>query len=180
MVKTTNRRSIGLDLSLTKTGVVVLEKDKILYKEIIKSTPTGDRPLDEVIRIAMIAGEVSKVVETYNPEVAVIENLAFLARGTSLTQLAGLSYMVRLDLVTRGIPFVLVAPTSLKKFVTGSGKCEKDHMILEAYKKFGVEGIDNNVADALFLAQIGSIFAGFSKTKLKYQEETIELLRKQK
>jgi crossover junction endodeoxyribonuclease RuvC len=177
---TKKRISLGLDLSLVNSGVAVLKNGKIIETQSIKSKPVGDRPIDELIRIRKIVSQIQKIVDTHHPEIVVIENMAFMARNTtSLTQLAGLNYFIRAMVTDYDIPFYLVAPTSLKRYATGHGKSEKDHMILSAYKEFGIEDIDNNIADAIFLAQIGSKLIG-EKITLQYQIETVDLLKKQK
>ncbi len=158
--------SIGLDLSLVGTGLVLLEDDKVIVQKLIKSKPSGDRPTDELKRIRGIVEEIELVVGEYRPDVAIIENLAFAVRSTtSLTQLAGLFY--------------LVSPPSLKKFATGKGNSEKDIMVLEAFKQLQMDGIDNNIADAAFLSKIGSALLGCYKLTEDYQKETVELLKKQ-
>lgn len=172
--------SLGLDLSLVSSGIVVLENDKIVCTKNIKSKPVGDRPTDELKRIRKIVQQIEDVVSEFNPAISVIENLAFATRASSsLTQLAGLSFLTRAMLQDYNIPFFLCAPTTLKKFATGKGNSEKDHIILEAFKQYGVDGIDNNVADAIFLSKIGSAIIGVSKVTVSYQVETIELLKKQ-
>jgi crossover junction endodeoxyribonuclease RuvC len=172
--------SMGLDLSLTGTGVVILKDGKIIKQKLIKSKPSGDKPLNEVVRLKKIVEEIEMVISEESPIVVVIENLAFAVRKTTaLTQLAGLSFLVRSLLVDYNIPFYMCAPTTLKKFATGKGNSEKDHMILEAYKKYGVESIDNNIADALFLAKMGSAIMGYGKVTLIHQIETITLMKKQ-
>lgn len=173
------KRVIGLDLSLCKTGWALISGNKLMDIGLIKSSPVGDKPVEELIRVNGIVSEIMSVVDHYCPEIVIIENLAFLAKGTSLTQLAGLSYLVRSALYSRKIPFYLIAPTTLKKFATGSGKGEKDHMLLESYKEFGVEVADNNEADAAFLALAGSMVIGQCEPKFKYQEEVISLIKKQ-
>jgi Holliday junction resolvasome RuvABC endonuclease subunit len=49
-----------------------------------------------------------------------------------------------------------VPPMSLKKFVAGTGNATKDVMLLNIYKKYGVELRDNNAADAYGLARIAA------------------------
>ncbi len=51
------------------------------------------------------------------------------------------------------VPFKVVAPGTLKKFVTGDGRAKKDLMLLKVYKKWGVEFDDDNLADAYSLAR---------------------------
>lgn len=172
--------SIGLDLSLVATGLVVLRDGKIIRQELIKSKPLGEKPINEIIRLKKIVEEIEIVISEETPIVAVIENLAFAARKTTaLTTLAGLSFLVRSMLFDYNIPFYMCAPTTLKRFATGKGNSEKDHMILNAYKAYGVESIDNNIADALFLAKIGSAIMGYEKVISLHQVETIELMNKQ-
>lgn len=48
----------------------------------------------------------------------------------------------------------IVAPSSLKKFVTGEGRAAKDNMLLGVYMKWGVKYKDNNQADAHALARV--------------------------
>ena len=179
MALNSSNKSIGLDLSLTKTGVVILQKGKIIYRGLIKSKPVGDKPKDELQRIVDISLAVAVLIDQYSPSVAIIENLAFMAKGTSLTQLAGLSYLVRSKLAQKNIPFFLVAPTSLKKFVTGSGKGEKDAMMAFTLQRYGIMIPENNECDAFALAKIGEILLKPDKSIPSFQKEVIELLKKQ-
>ena len=149
--------TVGLDLSLTKTGYAIVNSDgKVLDSGVIKSKPSGDKPINEVRRIVDIAEEIMEKIDanclTEDPAIVAIEGLAFMAKGTSLVQLSGLNYLTRILLSQFEWPFVIVAPTSLKKFITGSGKGDKDMMSMQIYKKYGFEALDNNEADAYSLA----------------------------
>ena len=173
--------SIGIDLSLVGTGVVILKDGKIVTQELIKSKPVGDRPIDELKRIQKIVETIDlQTLSSPNIDIAVIEGLAFMAQGTSLVQLAALNYMVRAMLAAEGIPFIIVAPTSLKKFVASNGAAKKDMMLLETFKRYGVSIMNDNECDAYGLAQIGlALLGGNSKATTKLQEEVISLLKKQ-
>jgi crossover junction endodeoxyribonuclease RuvC len=175
-----NITSLGLDLSLTGTGVVVLTDGKLIHKQLIKSKPNGDKPINELIRLCNIVSEIKENI-IKDIDITVIENLAFgIKKTTSLTQLAGLNYLTRLMLHELGIPFVLVAPPSLKKFITGKGIAQKDIMMLETYKKYGVSILEDNICDAYGLAQIGlALLDGNSKETTKIQKEVINILKKQ-
>lgn len=174
-------KSIGLDLSLTGTGYVLLENGKMLTRRLIKSKPNGKKPIDEVHRIRKIVEDIEMLLGEDIPNIAVIEGLAFMAKNsTALVQLSALNYMVRALLVDYDVPFIIVAPTSLKKFVTGSGKAKKDVMLIETYKRYGVTILDDNENDAYGLAQIGlALLKANSKVLIKKQEEVLELLQKQ-
>jgi Holliday junction resolvasome RuvABC endonuclease subunit len=68
----------------------------------------------------------------------------------------------------------------LKKFITGKGKGDKDMMMMEIYKQYGHEALDNNEADAFGLAACGLAVMGTPLKKItKPQEEVITLLKKQ-
>lgn len=70
----------------------------------------------------------------------------------------------------------IVAPTALKKYVTGSGSSGKDVVILHVFKKWGVEFSSNDQADAYGLAQVArGIVCG---TNLKYEEQVVQALRR--
>jgi len=174
--------SLGLDLSLVGTGVAILRNGKLVKRELIKSKPAGDKPIDELKRIRRIVEQLEFIVSENEPDVAVIEGLAFMARNsTALVQLSALNYMTRAMLADYNIPFIIVAPTSLKKFITGSGASKKDVMLIETYKRYGVSMLDDNVCDAFGLAQVGlALLGGNSKATNKTQLEVLELLKKQK
>jgi Holliday junction resolvasome RuvABC endonuclease subunit len=123
---------VGLDLSLTGTGIVILDNGSIMSKKLIKSKPTDKQPLKEIQRLLTIKGEIQVEIERVKPSLVLIEGLAFAAKHTSsVMQLAGLNYMVREYLALKEYPFVIVAPTTLKKFILGKGIGPKELMILE-------------------------------------------------
>lgn len=173
---------IGIDLSLTGTGIVKLKDGKITEQKLIKSKPSGDLPLDELKRIVTIRESIAKEIDS-DPnsiiQLVAIEGLAFMARNTTaLVQLSGLNYMIREKLYSLKIPFVIVAPTSLKKFITGKGNIAKEMMLLETYKKYKVYFTDNNLCDAYGLAMIADSLVN-SEKKPKHQQEVVNLLKKQ-
>lgn len=177
-----NITSLGLDLSLVGSGLVILKNGKITKQRLIKSKPVPDgRPIDELKRIKKIVEEVESIIAEDLPNVAVIEGLAFMVRNaTALVQLSALNYFTRSMLMDYHVPFVIVAPTSLKKFITGSGIAKKDVMLIETYKRYGVSILNDNECDAYGLAQVGlALLGGNSKTTTKLQEEVIGLLKKQ-
>ena len=157
---------IGLDLSLTATGITILSKKKRIYSGVIKSKPDGKRPIDEFVRLQGIVKSIRHTIATYlekdgkSPHLVVIENMAFGVRNaTALTQLAGLNYLVREMCFQEKWRFILVAPMTLRKFITGSGKSDKNVMLLEIFKHYGESFFNDNEADSFGLAQIGLLFS---------------------
>ena len=167
--------SLGLDLSLTGTGVVKLSDGKLISQNLIKSKPTSNN-LDELKRLSYIRDS----IDISGVDVAVIEGLAFSVRNsTALVQLSGLNYLVREMLHKNKIPFIIVAPTSLKKFATNKGNCQKDEVMLACYKRWHVTFKDNNISDAYILARIGEALMDDSVKLTSIQEEVTNLLKKQ-
>lgn len=70
----------------------------------------------------------------------------------------------------------IASTSALKKFVTGSGTAPKDNMLLQVYKKWGVEFKSNDLADAYGLMQIA--LALTHGAKHKYEQEVVDALKK--
>ncbi len=176
--------SVGLDLSLTHTGVAVLKDEQLVYSAVIKSKPSGPRPSDELVRIATLCARIAESISDNvdeSPDIVVIEGLAFMARNTTaLVQLAGMNYIIRLILESANIPFAIVAPTSLKKFITGKGVGDKNIILMEIYKRYGHTFLDDNEADAFGLAMIGlALKDSHSKELTQPQKEVVTLVKTQ-
>lgn len=171
----------GLDLSLTGTGLVILDQGSISTKKLIKSKPNEKTPLHEIERLLAIKADIQLELERCKPDLVLIEGLAFMAKNTTaLVQLAGLNYMIREYLAIKKIPFVIIAPSTLKKFILGKGAGGKELMLLETYKRYGISFLDNNLCDAFALAQCGVALRQENKNKLtQAQVEVTDLLQRQ-
>lgn len=169
--------SAGIDLSLTGTGLVILNNGKMTHNSLIKTKPSGKSHDDELKRLILIKNTVIDQIIKSKATIAVIEGLAFMARNTTaLVQLAGLNYLLRQDLYLNEIPFKIVAPTTLKKFVTGKGNTEKGMMLLETYKRYGISFENDNECDAYGLAMIGHCMCDPKFKPTVFQQEVITLL----
>lgn len=167
---------LGADLSLTGTGLVVLTDGKVTFQKLIKSKPQGDKPKDELQRLIGIIRQ----VKVEGIDLVVVEGIAFgIRKTTSLAQLSALNYLVRMQCWENSVPFVIVSPNTLKKFITGKGVGEKDQMMLAAYKKWDFSPSDNNICDAFGLAQIGKALLDKKGKYLEYEQEVINLLKSQ-
>lgn len=140
---------MGLDVSASVVGCVVLRPgpDVVFARELPGIGDGYDR-LEEHYRT------VRRVVGSFGPYMVVIEGYGFGNR-VSLVPLVEVGTLVRWALREIKVPWVDVAPTQLKKFVTGSGVAPKERMMLSIYKKWGYESDTHNVADAFGLALIG-------------------------
>lgn len=142
---------VGLDISITGTGVVVLDKQlQRVVAECIKTKPQDDW-------YGRVNNIVSRIFE-YIPDpvfcMVFVEDYAFAAKG-QVFNIAELSGIIKYRMWVDGYRFLRIPPTSLKKFTTATGTAPKELMMKEVYKRYGVDFNDNNVADAYALARMG-------------------------
>lgn len=141
---------LGVDLSLTGTGVCVIDDTYLIKYENVIKTSSKDN-IEK--RFLEILTELNRLKDRFEIENVCIEGLSFGSKGQSMLELAGLHYVLRLSLFNCKSNYKVVPPTTLKKFVTGKGNVKKEQMLLQVYKKFGVEFNDNNICDAYCLAR---------------------------
>jgi Holliday junction resolvasome RuvABC endonuclease subunit len=140
---------IGIDPSLTGTGIVILdETGHVLDKDLI-STKAKD-PIEE--RLTCILDQITDLIGNSDAKTFCIEGLSYGSKSASMLELAGLHYLIRRSLYFDG-DLIILPPQSLKKWVCGKGNVKKEQMLLQAYKKFGLEFQDNNICDAYCLAR---------------------------
>lgn len=151
---------IGIDPSLSGTGLVTLDENCNIVKEVLISSTKikGDHEVER--RISYIIKQLS-FIKNYNYfdekeknySIITIEDISFGSRGQGADQLAGLNYVIRLFLLDNNFDFSTVSPSKLKKFVTGVGNCKKNLMLKEVYKKWKIDYSDDNLCDAYSLAR---------------------------
>jgi len=144
---------VGLDLSFRGTGITVLsEPSDILLQKLIVSP--AKEPIEE--KICCIFDEFASVIEEYNPFLVYMEGLSFSSSGQATLDLAGLHFYIRV-FMHENYPgqLYIIPPTTLKKYITGTGRCQKNLMLLKTYKKFGIEFTDDNLCDSYCLARYG-------------------------
>ena len=145
-------RVLGLDLSLTATGVSDGQTTSV-----IRSTGKADATLDQRIkRIETITNEISS--HSCQPvSLVVVEGPSLGSRTGQAHDRSGLWWTVVSLFKLYGFSVVEVPPASLKLFATGKGNADKGAMIEAATRRFpDVEtGGHDGRCDALWLAAIG-------------------------
>jgi crossover junction endodeoxyribonuclease RuvC len=106
----------------------------------------------------------------------VIEGLAFAGRGSYALQLAGLGYMLRRQFRNARIPYIDVAPTQAKKFLSGRGNVDKNIILKEVLKRYQIDVDDDNIADAINFNMIGRALLGWTPASNEAQRSIIEAL----
>lgn len=168
---------VGIDPSLTKTGLAILVGADAFATKLIKVPGEG------VSRLRGYRDELKTNLEfmimKYRSGIAhiCIEDASYGStnRADSLGQLRGVLAVCAADFCEK---VTLVAPTRLKLFATGSGSSDKAKMIKAAVDKWGVDpGISDDEADALWLAFMAQALAGKVGTLKRSQLETIRGIR---
>jgi len=169
--------TMGLDMSLTGTGIAI-RKDNNIAVETIKTTPTTCK--NELERFRYISDEVMKRIPE-NVNMICIEDfftpLGAAQMGAAI-KLVMLGTTMRLALYKKNLPFCIISPQSLKKHILGKGTGQKSFVVREVFRKYGLDVSDDNQADAAVLSVIAEhLFLTLNNQPVdmtKPQEEVIK------
>lgn len=175
---------IGLDLSLTGTGVAFIDDTGIMYdgngdqahapsgepyhfgRTIATKTVSSSGKKDATLearadRLVVLLERIRR--ECTGAQLVCVEGPS-LAQKSQAGQhdRAGLWWLVVNTLITEGFIVVEVSPSSLKKYATGKGNASKDAVLAAVIRRYidVAEPADNNQADALVLAAMGRRWLG--------------------
>ena len=188
---------VGIDPSLTSTGIVVLRNN-----EIGKALTTKNEPkLGTIERVRRIYKQINNVIENLStcyvnayigdkrmirwepPSLIVIEGFSYGSKGRGVFDIAYLGWRIREELeryrTEDDIPWLEVSPSQVKQFATGKGNANKEVVLQQVYKRWGVESTDNNQADAYVLAQIGRAYLGEADDLTDFQMKVVRTLKKE-
>lgn len=140
---------VGLDLSLTATGVATEAAVEVLVTADLRGCERLTYIRDQVMLAVGNAYTLER--EPARADLVVIEGFSYGSKGSSVYEIGGLGWIIRLDLWNAGIPWVEVPPSTLKKYATGHGNAGKGEVLAAAIRRLDYEGHDDNEADALWL-----------------------------
>lgn len=152
--------SVGLDLSLTGTGLVGLSKVPGCkdVEELFSECLVPDTGADRFAKVKGVADHILSRIRCLENPIITIEGYGQGAHKgvASFVKLVEVGTAVRMGLWELGLSWAEVPPQSLKKFVTGSGvKVDKKRMIHGCSEVWGFETDNHNIADAYGLARFG-------------------------
>ena len=166
---------LGLDLSLTGSGIVWLRDNEVLYRTTL-TPPKNTRGYDRLIYIrknVIMAAVRARSHGQRRQLVGVVEGYAYGAmnKAHDIGELGG---VVRTALHEDGYMMLIVPPTTLKKFVTGAGNAKKESMLMHTLNRWGVMFSDNNQCDAYGLARFGEAYFDDAEWELtEFQRKVI-------
>jgi len=152
-------RILGIDQSYTSTGIVVLENGKMIYSERFVSDKERDR-FGQAYEIAL---HIASVYDKFAPDIVALEGLAFGMKGNATRDLGGLQFVIVCHLQeVKKQPVKIIAPLTVKKFATESGRAKKEEMIeslpkniLKEFEDMGLKKTTGlaDLADAYWIAK---------------------------
>lgn len=140
---------MGIDPSLTNFAIVGFNNEGVT-QELIKSKLKGPERLIQ-IRDALI-----EEMEKLEPDYVGIEGYGFNSqRGVVLGELGGVIRVVLYEYFGSDYDkkVIVIPPTTLKKFVSGKGNCEKSLILKNVFKRWGYDCDNDNLADAYSIAK---------------------------
>ena len=148
---------VGIDQSYSGFGLTLYHDDQHWISTVTKFDTKG------VDRLMEVWNHVYKSLHGYYIVDVAMEGYAY---GSQMANMAGeLGGIVKLCLLSEFQRYpLIVPPTSLKKYVTGSGNASgKSQIMLHVYKTWKVELLDDNAADSYGLARLASKYASNNK-----------------
>lgn len=140
----------GIDLSLSSTGLAVVEylgdsKFKLIDKKTIAPPRTPQNPFNRKVESLKLFQFANESLTPYKEsKFFVFENYSFGSSG-KLTELAELGGIYRFYINTAlNKPFDVIAPQSVKKIITGSGRSDKLQV------RIGLNNFIENIDDFVF------------------------------
>lgn len=147
---------VGIDLSLTATGLAAVTSESMYETTSVKSTgKRGDTLIQRAMRIEKIVDATNHFATRWRADLIVIEGPSIMSKGGSNWDRAWLWGSVVEVLLSSGV--AVVPPTVLKKWAAGKGNADKAAVavgIARLWDQFECES--DNEADALGLASMGS------------------------
>jgi Holliday junction resolvasome RuvABC endonuclease subunit len=153
------KTTMGLDLSLSGTGVVVKRGEAVLHRSLISTEPAMG---SHHARMTLIACTIAEIAREYEPDLVGIEGYAF-GKQFNTQPLMELGGVVKHYLFHEECPWVTYPPQSLKKFALGAVPSRSGYskaaytkyvkgLMVDAARAGGCETFDDNVADAYHMA----------------------------
>jgi Holliday junction resolvasome RuvABC endonuclease subunit len=149
---------IGLDLSLTSTGIALPGQEMNAIS--IETKKRGEE------RLVYIRNRILELVRAHNSNddlLAIVEGYSFGSRNSHSHALGELGGVVKVALFEEGVPLAISPPTCRAKFATGRGNAGKSEVISSVSSRTGLvwkgKGADD-CSDAWVLQEMGLTYLG--------------------
>jgi len=161
-------RVLGVDPGLTRCGVGVVEGApgrplSLVHVDVLRTPADADLGA----RLLVIATGLEEAVNSYRPDVVVVERVFAQQNLRTVTGTAQVSGLAIVAASRRGIPVRLHTPSEVKAAITGSGAADKSQVtaMVTRILKLSTAPKPADAADALALA-ICQIWRGSAQARL--------------
>lgn len=161
---------LGLDISLTATGVCTMNTDS----GVIEANTIATDTLRGEARLSFIYDKLMQQIIDHI-DFACIEGYSYNSQGKQF-ELGEAGGIARLVLAQKKINFKVIPPQSLKKFVTGNNNADKDEMMQTIINEHKQKFDDDNQYDAYGLATIAQHIHEKITPKERHKSEVLNVL----
>jgi Holliday junction resolvasome RuvABC endonuclease subunit len=166
-------RVLAYDLSLTATGVAYPDGTTATYRPPPPSKGATWR--EQAGRLGELEHRITTDLTVYVPDVVAIEGFSYGSKGSSVDQIYGLGWLVRMAVLESGLPLAIIPPSSVKKYATGSGNAKKPDMRMALYQRYQRDIKDDNECDAVWMWLMTRAAYGAEKSSMpKAQLEALK------
>jgi Holliday junction resolvasome RuvABC endonuclease subunit len=109
-------------------------------------------------RLSSLRRKIMPYIRAFSPQLVALEGYAYDAENR-LADLGEIGGILRVELHDLKIPYIVVPPTMLKQFVTGSGDASKEKMIHFVNRRYRFLTENDNIADAVGLAKFAEVIS---------------------
>lgn len=168
---------VGVDLSLTKTGIGIVTRTVdgrcVLSHGICTSEgKRADLIPQRYARLSQLGADILRYAANPKTVLVVIEGIVGgPAQGSSMDRHA-LHWFVMGGLVRKDIPIAIIAPTSLKKAITDNGRADKVAVSSAMHRLWpDLDAPSSDVTDAVALAHLGAVALGWDVKTLERHKD---------
>lgn len=148
--------SLGIDLSTSATGVVLLRENSTPTPECLLQDELKADSLAGMRRVRQIVLEIMTLIHGHRPDRIVIEGYSLNTKNaSSIVPLVEIGALLRFMLMIDGIAWFDPRAGEVKKFVTGKGNTPKSQMMMWVLKRWQFTSATDNIADGYALAAMG-------------------------
>jgi Holliday junction resolvasome RuvABC endonuclease subunit len=141
----------GIDLSLTATGVASFD-GTLWDTATIRSAPSDKSPGAFLDRVNDIAARIISWCDPIEGDTVTIEGPALHAKSGQLDRIFGSWWIVYQALREHHAEPFVIPPAVVKQLATGKGNAGKDEVLLATTRRLDAPVLNNNEADAAWLA----------------------------
>lgn len=139
--------TVGIDLAINNIGMCRYDGKKFTDFKLLTRKKTKYKDKENVIRLTKegfdkyleIREQVMELCRHWGADLVLIEDFSYGSRGQAMFDLGMVQGVVRASLMDNGIDFDVVAPSKVKKGITGKGNASKMKVTMAVCRKLSID-----------------------------------------